>query len=128
MQPIGSRPGWAGLLFTTAMVLALAAPYEAAAEALEVEDCEIPLPTGKCITPTAAPGSEFRALDPDLADFPDYRSGQAISTAVSPDRKTLLILVSGFNAVNGPDGNFVPEASTEYVLSTTSTGAMPAIR
>ena len=91
-------------------------PIEAAAEALEVEDCEIPLPTGKCITPTAAPGSEFRALDPDLADFPDYRSGQAISTAVSPDRKTLLILVSGFNAVNGPDGNFVPEASTEYVF------------
>ncbi|MFL5332388.1 MAG: hypothetical protein ACJ8H8_04240 [Geminicoccaceae bacterium] len=35
---------------------------------------------------------------------------------VSPDHKTLLILSSGFNGNNGPDGNSVPSASTQYVF------------
>ena len=62
MQSIGKWPGWAWLLFTTAMLVAIgAAPREAAAEALELKDCEIPLPTGKCITPTAAPRLSVRA-------------------------------------------------------------------
>ena len=71
MQSIGKWPGWAWLLFTTAMLLAIgAAPREAAAEALELKDCEIPLPTGKCITPTAAPRSVFREPQPRSGRFP----------------------------------------------------------
>jgi YVTN family beta-propeller protein len=74
------------------------------------------LPTGKRITPTAAPGSHFQMLNPGLKAFPDFVAGQAISTAVSPDQKILLILTSGFNRINGADGNPIPDASQEYVF------------
>ncbi|MGI9071663.1 MAG: bifunctional YncE family protein/alkaline phosphatase family protein [Bryobacteraceae bacterium] len=74
------------------------------------------LPTGKRITPTAAPGSHFQMLNPGLKAFPNFVAGQAISTAVSPDQKTLLILTSGFNRINGADGNPIPDASEEYVF------------
>jgi DNA-binding beta-propeller fold protein YncE len=74
------------------------------------------LPTGKRITPSAAPGAHFEALNPGLPDFPAFVVGQAISTAVSPDNHTLLILTSGYNLNEGPDGNNVAEASQEYVF------------
>src|SRR5271157_4581355 len=74
------------------------------------------LPTGKRITPWAAPGAHFETLNPGLADFPSFLAGQAISTAVSPDNHTLLILTSGYNLNSGPDGNNVPGASQEYVF------------
>ncbi len=38
-----------------------------------------------------------------------------MSTATSPDGKTLLILTSGFNRINGADG-VIPDASQEYVF------------
>ena len=57
----------------------------------------LPLPTGQFITPTAARGSVFQALKPHVASSPNYTVGQAMSTAVSPDGKTLLVLTSGFN-------------------------------
>src|SRR5437773_3830114 len=31
-----------------------------------------PLPTGMEVTPTAAPGAQFVALDPGLASYPDF--------------------------------------------------------
>lgn len=74
------------------------------------------LPTGKWITPTATPGAHFESLNPALEDFPDFLAGQAISTALSPDKKTLLILTSGYNRVNGADGKPIPSASEEYVF------------
>jgi DNA-binding beta-propeller fold protein YncE len=74
------------------------------------------LPTGKRITPTAAPGSHFETLNPGLPNFPDFRAGQAVSTVISPDRKTLLVLTSGYNLNNGTDGNPVRDASQEYVF------------
>ena len=77
---------------------------------------EARLPTGKRITPTAAPGSHFEMLNPGLKAFPDFVAGQAISTAVSPDQKTLLILTSGFNRINGADGEPISDASEEYVF------------
>jgi DNA-binding beta-propeller fold protein YncE len=74
------------------------------------------LPTGKRITPLAAPGSTLESLNPGLAAFPGYVAGQAISSVVSPDKKTMLVLTSGFNRVNGTDGKPIPEASNEYVF------------
>jgi YVTN family beta-propeller protein len=74
------------------------------------------LPTGKRVTPTAAPGAHFQALNPGLREFPDFVAGQAITTAVSPDKRTLLILTSGFNRINGADGKPIPNASDEYVF------------
>jgi DNA-binding beta-propeller fold protein YncE len=74
------------------------------------------VPTGKTITPTAALGSTFQALNPGIALFPNFVVGQAVTTAVSPDAKTLLILTSGYNLNNDASGNQVDSASTEYVF------------
>lgn len=46
--------------------------------------------TGQRITPLAPAGASFQALNPHLADNPGYTVGQAVTTAVSPDGKTLL--------------------------------------
>src|ERR1700676_3429547 len=43
------------------------------------------LPTGQAISPTAAPGSVFQLLNPNVASAPDYTVGQAETTAGSPD-------------------------------------------
>ncbi len=74
------------------------------------------LPTGQTITPTAAPGSTFQPLKPGLSDFPDYAVGQAMSEALSPDRKTLLILTSGYNLVKNTASKVIPADSTEWVF------------
>src|SRR5215468_4993977 len=77
----------------------------------------IALPTGQMITPTAAPGSVFQALNPHITSEPNYTVGQAESTAVSPDGKTLLILTSGFNLNANASGTAVdPATSTEFVF------------
>jgi YVTN family beta-propeller protein len=81
------------------------------------------------ITPLAPQGSQFQSLNPELADNPDWLAGQAVTTAVSPDHKTLLILTSGYNRVytatatapypwNGPD-------SYEYVFVYDISAATP---
>src|SRR5438874_4742797 len=74
------------------------------------------LPTGMRITPTAAPGARFSALNPDLPDSPGITAGQAVSTALSPDGSTLLILTSGYNIRYDSNGNLAPQESNEYVF------------
>ncbi|HXB57764.1 MAG TPA: beta-propeller fold lactonase family protein [Vicinamibacteria bacterium] len=78
------------------------------------------IPTGVRITPTAAPGSLFQPLNPGLSSDPSFTAGQAATTAVSPDGKTLLILTSGYNSQNfssGPQlGNTNPAESNEYIF------------
>src|SRR5262249_10007790 len=74
------------------------------------------LPNGQTITPTAARGSRFTALNPHLSDNPDYVVGQAVTTAVSPDGKTLLVMTSGFNLVFDANGNTIPSQSTEWIF------------
>jgi DNA-binding beta-propeller fold protein YncE len=74
------------------------------------------VPTGKTITPAATPGSTFQRLNPGLAQFPNFVVGQAVTTAVSPDGKSLLILTSGYNRNNDSAGKQVNAASTEYVF------------
>jgi YVTN family beta-propeller protein len=61
-----------------------------------------PLATGQSITPTAAPGAVFWPMNPGLAPSPNYLVGQAVSTAVSPDKRTLLVLTSGYNQDSDP--------------------------
>ncbi len=73
-------------------------------------------PTGQRITPTAAPRSQFLALNPGLKEFPRFTAGQAVSLALSPDKKTLLALTSGYNRNNDSEGKVVPGASSEYVF------------
>jgi len=82
---------------------------------------------GQQITPLAPQGAVFESLNPDLPDRPDLLAGQAVTTVVSPDRKTLLVLTSGYNRVYklgvpappypwyGPDSNeyvFIYDIST----------------
>jgi DNA-binding beta-propeller fold protein YncE len=74
------------------------------------------LPNGLSITPTAAPGSSFMTLNPGLADFPNFVAGQAMSEALSPDQKTLLVLTSGYNLNLDAKGSAVPADSMEYVF------------
>ena len=61
-----------------------------------VDDDDLPsstlLPTGKRITPLANPRSQLQSLNPGLPDFPNFIAGQAMSTLISPDGKTLLLL------------------------------------
>lgn len=74
------------------------------------------LPTGVRITPEAASGALFQALNPDLPSNPDFVAGQAVATSVSPDGNSLLVLTSGYNRNNGPTGSRVAAESNEYVF------------
>jgi DNA-binding beta-propeller fold protein YncE len=85
-----------------------------------------PLPTGVEITPTAAPGAIFQTLNPDLAGLPDFVAGQAVTTALSPDGSTLLVLTSGYNRNNGATGSRVASLSNEYVFVFDVTTTPPA--
>jgi YVTN family beta-propeller protein len=81
---------------------------------------------GQSITPLAAPGSSFQFLDTGMVVTDpinaqvapvEWLAGQAVSTAISPDGKTLLILTSGYNRVfQGPFPLFDPQLSSEYVF------------
>jgi DNA-binding beta-propeller fold protein YncE len=86
------------------------------------------LPTGQHLTPQAAHGALFQALNPDLPNLPAFTAGQASAVALSPDRRTLLILTSGFNRNSGADGKTVPALSNEYVFVFDVSGATPVKR
>ena len=87
------------------------------------------IPTGVRITPDAAPGSTFTSLNPGLASDPSFTVGQAVTTAISPDGKTLLILTSGYNSQNftsGPNaGDVNPAESNEYIFVFDLSGGKP---
>jgi DNA-binding beta-propeller fold protein YncE len=106
-----SRPLLVPLI--VALVL-IKVPAQNAAERAAPEP--VALPTGKQITPMAVPGSTFQLLNPGLKDFPGFVASGAISTAVSPDQGTLLVLTSGYNLMFGPDGKPRPEDSQEYIF------------
>ena len=74
------------------------------------------LPTGARITPGAAPGSHFQRLNPGLPSRPGFEVDHASATALSPDGATLLVLTSGYNLNNGPDGRVVPSESSEWSM------------
>jgi YVTN family beta-propeller protein len=72
--------------------------------------------TGQKITPTAPTGATFMPLNPGLADNPQYLAGQAVTSLVSPDGKTLLVLTSGYNMVHSSSGFLLPADSTQFVF------------
>ena len=51
------------------------------------------------ITPLAPLGSRFEPMNPNLTANPSWLAGHAVTTAVSPDGRTLLVLCSGLNVV-----------------------------
>jgi len=56
------------------------------------------LPTGKRITPLATRGAKLESLNPDLPEFANYLAGQAMSTLMDRDGKTLFVLTTGLTA------------------------------
>ncbi len=74
------------------------------------------LADGDRLTPSAAPHAVFQPLNPHIPGYETYTAGQAVSTAVSPDGKTLLILTSGYNLLENASGANIPAASNEYVF------------
>ena len=72
---------------------------------------------GQQITPLAPSNSRFEPMNPDLPDNPAWLAGQAVTTVVSPDGKTLLVLTSGYNRVYNTNGTpFKLPDSKEYVF------------
>ena len=60
---------------------------------------------GQQITPLAPYDSTFEPLVPGLSQYPDWQAGQAVSSVVSPDGNTLLVLTSGYNRIYNPSGS-----------------------
>ncbi|HEX4301069.1 MAG TPA: phosphoesterase [Gammaproteobacteria bacterium] len=89
------------------------------------DDDRTELPTGQFITPLAAPGASFEPLNPHLHDFPDYTAGQAMSEALSPDGRSLLVLTTGYNVLNDAAGKPDPKDSNEYVFVYDVSGPKP---
>ena len=92
--------------------LSLSAPAQQKKRAPAAEE----LPTGMSITPLAARGSTLQPLNPDLPELPDFTVDHPISTAVSPDGGTLLILTSGYNRNNDAKGKKIPVQTSEYIF------------
>jgi YVTN family beta-propeller protein len=96
-------------------VLALSAAIFCVASAATGEG-NLWLPTGQIVTPQAAPGSSFHPLTVDLPIVGKQTAGGGVTTALSPDGKSLFVLTAGFNTWLGPDGKRIADASSEHLL------------
>lgn len=74
------------------------------------------LPDGHFLTPFVAPGAQLFALKPGLSDFPSYVANVAMTNALSPDGKTLLVLSAGYNQLYDKAGAAIAADSNEYVF------------
>jgi DNA-binding beta-propeller fold protein YncE len=108
------------MLLTGVSLLALAATA-----ALAADPAKMTISTGQTITPTAAHGSVFAPLNPNIPSEPTYTVGQAETELVSPDGKTMLILTSGYNLNATPTGATDPLTSTEFVFVFDISSATP---
>jgi DNA-binding beta-propeller fold protein YncE len=90
------------------------------------------------LTPLATTGSSFQFLDTGMvvtdtinpSVLPvEWLAGQAVSTAVSPDGNTLLVLTSGYNRVfQGAFPIFDPLYSSEYIFIFDITNHSPVFK
>ena len=87
-------------------------------------DVTLWLPTGQTVTPLAAPGSTFQPLNVDLPTIGRAVAGGGVTTAITPDGRSLFLLTSGFNFWRDANGKEIKDASVEhlfvYDLSTAS--------
>ena len=87
------------------------------------------LSTNQTITPLAPKGARFEPLNPGLASDPSYTVGQAVSTVISPDGKTLLILTSGYNfnyiSTGANAGQTDTASSNEFIFVFDISGTVP---
>src|SRR6516165_10314415 len=102
-----NKPFFCTLLCTGALLASLQLHALAEDENDEDHDQAIYASSGQKITPTAAPRSILQPLNPGLPDFPDFVASGGVSSVVSPDQKTLLVLTSGYNLLSDKNGNGV---------------------
>ena len=57
----------------------------------------VPLPTGQGLTPTAVPGARFEPFIAEVGPNPGQKVDGAAAVVVSPNRREMLVLTSGFN-------------------------------
>ncbi|HTW63905.1 MAG TPA: bifunctional YncE family protein/alkaline phosphatase family protein [Bryobacteraceae bacterium] len=72
--------------------------------------------TGQVITPLAPRGSRFTYLNPGLANYPNDVVEFAVSSALSPDSKTLALITSGDYGIYTTTGSKDTAASTEWLF------------
>jgi len=72
--------------------------------------------SGQKITPNAVPSANFQLLNPGLTDFPNFVASGALSSVLSPDQHTLLILISGHNLLDNAASKVVPTDSEQYIF------------
>jgi YVTN family beta-propeller protein len=104
------------LLALTLGCLAVTGPAAADDDDDDLPQVVQTLPTGQRLTPEAARGAHLQNLNPGLADFPDFTAGSAISLTVGPDRRTALVLTSGFNKLADRTGKTIPGTANQYVF------------
>jgi YVTN family beta-propeller protein len=86
------------------------------------------LPDGFHITPTAAPGSVFRGLPTGLRSDGSADANGAVSTALSPDGTTLLILTTGYNTgfyTQSPSGTPIKWAALDPLTGNPTSTTTP---
>jgi YVTN family beta-propeller protein len=86
-------------------------------------DCVL-LPSGQRLTPLAAPEAQLEYLE--LRHSPQLIAHGAMSIAVSPDRKILLVLTSGYNRANNWLGQSIDDHFTQYVFVYEISASKPA--
>jgi DNA-binding beta-propeller fold protein YncE len=100
--------------FTPASAAQNPAPVSASPTATALPPATQFLPNvNQNITPLEPQGSTFEQLNPDLPDNPTWLAGQAVTSVVSPDKKTMLVLTSGYNRVYTTTG--VPDAYGTFI-------------
>ncbi|MBV9998447.1 MAG: beta-propeller fold lactonase family protein [Verrucomicrobia bacterium] len=111
------RPSFCGAVHpVAAQVAALLVALGSALSASAQDQNDNVTPAGQLLTPTAAPGSAFEYFNPELSKYPDFRPSGGAATVLSPDKKTMVIVISGYNLWYDPTGKQDPAASTEYIF------------
>ncbi len=105
-----------GKIFLGAAIFAALASFTMARAQDDDDDDSTFVSTGQKITPTAAPQADFQLLNPGLTDFPNFIPSGALSSVFSPDRQTLLVLISGHNVLDNAASKVVPADSTQYIF------------
>ena len=88
--------------------------YSCAAEAPSAAAQQ--LATGQWITPLAVHAAHMQALNPRLAQYPNFVAGGAVRSQLSPDGKTLAVITAGQNSLRQADGSVDVAASTQFLF------------
>ncbi len=103
-----------GVVLAATAVLALNVSARAIDDDDENDNQSVYVSSGQRITPTAAPRAKLQYLNPGLAQYPDFVASGGISSVLSPDGKTLLVLTSGYNLWHDSQGNTA--VTNQYVF------------